>query len=153
MDPRYAGGKGERAFINNIGIAKDFKPGNIDDSFFNSYITVFGGTALVPNIHDKLQILLEKAKRNGCLTIVHTVFDFRNEKNNPGKPWPLVETEKSFPLIDLLIVDHEEALKISGTDAVKKASEYFISEKVPALLLPMEPTISCYILLATYSPG
>ena len=60
-DPGYDNGHGERIFINSIGAAWDFEPDALDDEFFNSDIVVFGGTALVPFIHDHLTELLKKA--------------------------------------------------------------------------------------------
>lgn len=84
-DPFYDNGHGERTFINNIGAAWDFFPEDLDDEFFSSDIVVFGGTALVPNIHDNLTSLLKKSKDRGCITVVNTVYDFRNENKNPGK--------------------------------------------------------------------
>ncbi|MGD0342497.1 MAG: PfkB family carbohydrate kinase, partial [Bacteroidales bacterium] len=113
-DPDFDEGHGERTFINNIGGAWKFTPGHLDNRFFNSDIVCFGGTALVPQIHDNLTFLLTRAKKNNCITLVNTVFDFRNEKDNPDKPWPLVNSNESFGLIDLLIMDCEEALRISG---------------------------------------
>ena len=70
----------------------------LGDDFFDSDMVVFGGTALVPPIHDNLSGLLERAKSKGCITIVNTVFDFRNEKVNPGKKWPMGDSDEShFP--------------------------------------------------------
>ena len=76
-DPNYDEGRGERIFINNIGAAWKYLPGHLDDGFYNADITVFGGTALVPHIHDGLTELLQKSKRQGSTTIVNTVYDFR----------------------------------------------------------------------------
>lgn len=125
-DPGYHDGKGERAFINHLGAAWNYSPELIDPTFFEAGITVFGGTALVPNIHDKLHDLLLAAKKNGAITLVNTVYDFRNEKEKPGKPWPLGQSEKSFPLIDLLIADHVEALKITGERSIDTAAAKLI---------------------------
>ena len=113
-DPSYDNGHGERAFLNSIGAAWDYKPEELDDDFFHSDIVVFGGTALVPQIHDHMTSLLKKAKANGCVTIVNTVFDFRNEKANPTAKWPLGESDESYGYIDLLIADQEEAFRLSG---------------------------------------
>jgi len=124
-DPNYHDGAGERTFINNIGAAWQFKPEFLDDAFFNSDIVTFGGTALVPHLHDHLTHLLQKAKANNCLTVVNTVFDFRNEQKNPGKKWPLGIHHQSFPHIDLLLMDQEEALKISGKGGAEEAAAYF----------------------------
>jgi sugar/nucleoside kinase (ribokinase family) len=51
-DPSYDNGHGERIFINSIGAAWDYRHDNLDEDFFHSAIVVFGGTALVPLIHD-----------------------------------------------------------------------------------------------------
>jgi sugar/nucleoside kinase (ribokinase family) len=111
IDPSYDNGHGERCFINNIGAAWNFGPEKIPDHFFDADIVVFGGTALVPQIHEHLNELLLKARERNCFTIVNTVYDFRSEKSNPGKSWPLAEGKN----IDLLIMDLEESLRISGT--------------------------------------
>jgi len=128
-DPWYDNGHGERTFINNIGAAWDLHPEDLDDEFFSSDIVVFGATALVPNIHDNLASLLKKAKQRGCITVVNTVYDFRNEKKNPGKKWPLGESDESYRYTDLLIVDHEEALRLSGTRNVDDAAAFFIKQQ------------------------
>lgn len=125
-DPGFDNGNGERTFINNIGAAWDLMPEELPDDFFISDMVCFGGTALTPNIHDKLHVLLEKAKKNSAFTIVNTVYDFRNEKQNPGKAWPLGDTLKSLSNTDLLIMDNEEALRISGNKDIGIASEYFM---------------------------
>jgi sugar/nucleoside kinase (ribokinase family) len=134
-DPTYDNGHGERTFVNNIGAAWNFTPELLPDEFFRSHIVCFGGTALVPNIHDNLSFLLLEAKKKNCITVVNTVFDFRNEKNNPGKPWPLGKGIESLKLIDILIMDREEAIKISGTDTVEKAASYFSSAGVPSFII------------------
>ncbi len=134
-DPTYDNGHGERTFINSIGAAWDYKPEHLDEAFFKSDIVVFGGTALVPEIHDGLTELLKKSKVNGCITIVNTVFDFRNEKQNPDKKWPLGNSDESFAYIDLLIADQEEALRLSGETTTEAAITFFISKKVSAFII------------------
>jgi sugar/nucleoside kinase (ribokinase family) len=134
-DPSYADGHGERTFINNIGSAWDYSVDNIMDEFFNSQIVCFGGTALVPHIHDNLTLLLKRAKERNAITVVNTVFDFRNEKKEPFKPWPLVESDDNFNLVDVLIMDREEALKISGQNDDKGAGEYFIRNGVSSFFI------------------
>jgi sugar/nucleoside kinase (ribokinase family) len=124
-DPDFDNGNGERTFVNNIGAAWDFTPDLIPDEFFQSDMICFGGTALVPVIHDNLTMLLEKSKLKECITVVNTVFDFRNERRYPGKPWPLVNNKDDMKLIDILIMDNEEALRISGTGTSDEATEYF----------------------------
>ncbi len=134
-DPGYDNGHGERMFINSIGAAWDYKPEDLDEEFFHSDIVVFGGTALVPVIHDHLTELLKKAKLNGCLTIVNTVFDFRNEKLNPDRKWPLGNSDESYQFIDLLIADQEEALRLSGQTTAEAAVRFFLDRKVSALII------------------
>ena len=134
-DPTYDNGHGERTFINNIGAAWDYSPDMLDDQFFSSHVTCFGGTALVPQIHDNLTNLLSKAKISNCITLVNTVFDFRNEKNNPGKPWSLGRSDESFPLIDILIMDCEEAIKISGQKTIENAAKFFTSTEVSSFII------------------
>jgi len=134
-DPTYDNNHGERTFINNIGAAWDYTPDLLPEDFFNSDIVCFGGTALVPMIHDHLTLLLTRAKEKGCLTVVNTVFDFRNEKRNPGQPWPLVESQENYRLIDLLIMDCEESLKISGKKSIEEAARYFVSLDIATLVI------------------
>ncbi len=134
-DPSYNNGQGERCFVNNIGAAWDYLPEYLESNFFSSDIVLFGGTALVPNIHDNLTDLLIKAKRNNCITVVNTVFDFRNEKMNPGKPWPMGDTAESLKLIDLLVMGKEEALRISGKYNLDDAAKYFIACKSKSFII------------------
>lgn len=134
-DPSYDNGHGERIFINSIGAAWDYRPDELDDDFFNSDIVVFGGTALVPQIHDHITTLLKKAKSKGCVSIVNTVFDFRNEKANPSKKWPLGESDESYKYIDLLITDQEEAFRLSGEHDPRAAIKFFREKKVSSLII------------------
>jgi len=134
-DPDYDNGHGERTFINSIGAAGEYKPDMIDSRFFDSQITCFGGTALVPKIHDNLTELLRRARQKECVTLVNTVFDFRNEKKNPGKPWPLVKSTDNYDLIDILIMDGIEAVKISGRSTVEDAALYFSSTNLSSFII------------------
>lgn len=134
-DPGYDNGNGERIFINNIGAAGELMPEDLDDSFFESDIIVFGGTALVPNIHNHLGTLLQKAKMNDAITIVNTVYDFLNERKNPLKPWPLGESIDTYAFIDLLIADMEEALRLSGKGNAAEALQFFKSSGVGATII------------------
>jgi mannitol-1-phosphate 5-dehydrogenase len=134
-DPSYDNGHGERMFLNSIGAAWDYRPDELDDDFFSSDIVMFGGTALVPQIHDNMTNLLKKARYGGCTTVVNTVFDFRNERINPLKRWPLGESDESYRYIDLLITDREEALRLSGENDPLAAVRYFREKKVSALII------------------
>ncbi|HAQ17639.1 MAG TPA: carbohydrate kinase family protein [Prolixibacteraceae bacterium] len=134
-DPTFDNGNGERTFINNIGASSDYSPEMLPASFFDAQIVCFGGTALVPQIHDNLIALLQKAKANHCVTVVNTVFDFRNEKANPGEKWPLGNSSESFKLTDVLIMDCEEALKISGYSSIDEAAIYFRDQKLSSFII------------------
>jgi len=134
-DPSYDNGHGERMFINSIGAAWDYSPDELDDDFFNSDIVVFGGTALVPQIHDNMTYLLKKVKSKGCVTIVNTVFDFRNERANPSKKWPLGESDESYRYIDILIADREEGFRLSGEHDPHATIRFFRDKKVSSLII------------------
>lgn len=134
-DPDYDSGHGERTFINNIGAAWDYSPEKLSRDFFDSHITCFGGTALVPGLHDNLTQLLVKAREKDSITVVNTVYDFRNEKINPQQPWQLVRHKSDFGLIDLLIMDREEAFRISGTNTTGTAVDFFASSGVSSFII------------------
>ncbi len=134
-DPTYQDNEGERTFINNIGAAWSYSPSHLTDDFYNSHIVCFGGTALVPRLHDNLSLLLNRAKKKNCITVVNTVFDFRNEKLSPERPWKMLNNPKDFELIDLLIMDAEEAIRISGEKELETAAEFFIRKKVSSFII------------------
>ncbi|MFA5467975.1 MAG: carbohydrate kinase family protein [Sphaerochaetaceae bacterium] len=133
-DPTQRGGKGERSFVNTIGAAGFFGAADLDDSFYDADIILLGGSALVPQLHDELHLVLARAKAKGIITVVGTVYDFRNEEANPGKRWPLGD-DSSYKNIDLLLVDEEEALKLSGKDDIYEAAQAFINWGVGALII------------------
>lgn len=134
-DPNYNSGHGERIFINNIGAAGELEPDDLDEDFFSSQIVVFGGTALVPKIHSKLEFLLAKAKRSGAFTIVNTVYDFLSEKADPHKPWPMGNSIDTYHYIDLLITDMEEALRLSGAETAEDALKFFMYAGTGAVII------------------
>ncbi|SHE35266.1 Sugar or nucleoside kinase, ribokinase family [Mariniphaga anaerophila] len=123
-DPTYNGGQGERSFVNSLGTASVFTEKMLGKGFFEADIVCLGGTALVPQLHDNLGTVLGKARENGCVTVVNTVYDFLSEMECPGRPWPLVPKD-AYRDIDLLIMDMEEALRISGQNTKEKAIRYF----------------------------
>ena len=110
-------------------------PEDLDNAFFESDIVVFGGTALVPRIHHALGDLLLKAKENNAVTVVNTVYDFLNEKKNPGKAWPLGASKETYRYIDLLITDMEEALRLSGCSTIEEAMSFFKETGVGAVIV------------------
>jgi len=134
-DPDYDHGVGERIFVNNIGAAGKYSPKNLGADFFDADITVFGGTALVPPIHDSLSGLLKQAKSSQSFTIVNTVYDFRNESKDPQGRWPMGDGDMSYSLIDLLITDREEAFRLSGTVLIKDALQFFVDKGVKAVII------------------
>jgi sugar/nucleoside kinase (ribokinase family) len=152
-DPKYNEGRGERTFINNLGAAGELVPEDLPEDFLDADIIALGGTALVPQIHDRLDEILEKAGDN-TFKLVNTVFDFRNEQKLPGRPWPLGKDHRSFESIDLLIMDREEALKISGQGSMDNALAYFTESSLKAFLVTdgTDP-VSIYSDPAIYGPS
>ena len=134
-DPDYHDGHGERIFINEIGAAWNFGPDELPDSFFESDIVVFGGTALVPGLHKDLTQLLIRSKEQGSITVVNTVYDFHSELENPRQRWSLGKSIESYRYIDLLIMDREEAQHLSGEEDLKKAGNYFMECGVSAYII------------------
>lgn len=124
-DPTYDQGNGERIFINNIGAAWNLYPEDLDDTFYESDIVVFGATALVPHIHESMLEMLKKAKLNKAFTIVTTVYDSLNEKKDSTKAWPLGESVETYRYVDLLVMDMEEALRLSGKTTIEEAFLFF----------------------------
>lgn len=134
-DPSYNDNNGERSFVNYIGAAGKLSGQDIDDSFFDADILIYGGTALTPLLHDDLSFLIKKGKESGCLNFVNTVYDFRNQNMNPDKPWPLVKANGDYQMIDLLIADNEEAQRISGMDSKEKAIAYFAGKVIHSVII------------------
>ena len=134
-DPDYDNGNGERTFVNVIGASWHYQPAEVDDSFYDSDICVFGGTALVPRIHQSLSAMLERAKQRGAITIVNTVYDSLSEKRTPGQRWPMGDGDRAYPFIDLLLVDHEEALRLSGCADIPSSIAFFRERGAHAVLV------------------
>ena len=134
-DPNYDNGHGERTFVNTIGASWHYLPQEVDDSFYESDICVFGGTALVPRIHQGLSAMLRRAKSRGCITVVNTVYDFLSEKAHPQQRWPMGDGDESYGFIDLLLVDHEEALRLSGCQDVSSAIAFFREKGTGAVIV------------------
>ena len=133
-DPRGHEGKGERTFINRIGSAAEMAPAFLDDGFFDADVLWFSATALTPLLHDSLGDLLRRGREAGKINVVSTVFDFRNEKKNPAAPWPLGDSD-SWKDMDLLIVDCDEALRLTGTDTLDKACDFLVRSGVSSFFV------------------
>lgn len=138
-DPSFHDGHGERTFINNVAAAGSLAPADLDSTFFDGDILLFGATGLVPQLHDGLTELLERAKRGGSMTVVTTVYDFRSEKRSPLKRWLLGSSDESYRYIDLLVTDREEALRLSGGDSLAEAAEFFVRRGVGAFVITNGP--------------
>jgi len=134
-DPAYDNGHGERSFINVIGAAGFFKPDDLPDDFFAADLVAFGGTGLVPPLHDGLTGLLRRAHTAGAATLVNLVYDFRSEQAAPGKKWSLGVQDDAYPHIDLLVADREEALKTSGAAGIPEAVAWFLARGVGAVVV------------------
>jgi sugar/nucleoside kinase (ribokinase family) len=134
-DPRWDQGHGERAFINTIGAAWNCTPEHLRSGFWKGDVLCFGGTALVPNIHDNLTALVKKGKDNGSVTVVNTVYDFRNQNRNPDDKWPLGESDETYAFTDLLIMDLEEALRLSGKRNLEEAVSFFLRKRTGAFII------------------
>lgn len=134
-DSNFSNGEGERTFINHIGIANHYSFIELPTSFFDADIVCLGGTALLPKLHQNLSDILRLAKYKGCVTIVNTVYDFISEKTNPEIPWRLVSKIDDLKLIDVLIMDVEESLRISGETYVEKAAKFFCDNGVKSFFI------------------
>ncbi len=131
-DPGFNGGRGERTFINTIGAAGAYGPESLPEDFFDANFLLFGATALVPPLHDALDDLCRRGRESGAFVMVCTVYDFRNEARLKGKSWPLVQ---DYENIDLLVVDREEALKISGAPNPGEAVTWFLASGCRAIII------------------
>ncbi|HOV37916.1 MAG TPA: carbohydrate kinase family protein [Spirochaetales bacterium] len=134
-DPTYDQGHGERTFIHLLGVAAEYYAEDIPDAFFQAIITAFGGTALVPHLHEALTEMLQKAYAHDAITIVNLVYDFYHEMKSPGAKWLLGRKDDAYPYIDLLVADKEEALHTSGKADIKTAIQYFLEKGVGAVVV------------------
>lgn len=66
---------------------------------------------------------------------MNTVYDFRNQELNPEVPWPLVKRREDYQLIDMLIMDCEEALKISGQKSMEDAASFFSATQISSFII------------------
>jgi sugar/nucleoside kinase (ribokinase family) len=125
--------------VNSTGVAAEFRASDIDASLYDHPIVALGGTALVPALHAELEIPVRRAHKSGSLTVVNTVYDFLNESRSPDRPWPLGDSEETYRNTDLLIVDAEEARRLSGRGSVTRAAETFVDAGVSAVVITEGP--------------
>ena len=144
-DPRYDNGSGERSFIYRSGAADEFYPGDLSDDFFDAGIAAFGGTGLTPRLHDNLTELLKRCRKNGAVTEVNLVYDFRSEVEGPGQKWKLGIKDDAYAYIDLLLADQEEALKTSGKASAEEAAAWFLDRGCGAVVITRgrQPLLLC----------
>mgnify|MGYP006283806031 CR=1 FL=1 len=135
-DPHYDKGRGERTFVNQLGVAARPAAAEFSESFFAGDIVFFGGTALVPPVHDALTELARRARAAGAFVAVGTVYDFRHEKRAPSQPWPLLD---DYALVDLVVTDREEALRISGCSDETTALDWFVHRGAGAAVITRGP--------------
>jgi len=144
-DPTFDRGHGERTFVNELGVAAKFGPEQLPGRFFEADIVAFGGTALVPRIHESLGALCATARQGGAIVVVNTVFDFRSEARLAAESrarghasaarWPLGESDETYRHIDLLVMDREEALKLSGARDTDAALAFFRAKGTGAAIV------------------
>ncbi len=136
-DPRLNQGQGERTFINDIGVCADFDIGALNNGFFDAAFNLYGGTALVPPLHQALPGLLKKGRGAGAVNIVGTVFDFSAEKQNPQGAWGLGGggSFEALKYSDLLITDYEEVLRITGQKSFEAAVAKAFDEGLLSLVV------------------
>ncbi len=134
-DPSYDDGQGERIFVNTIGASWKYDSRCLPPEFYDADIVVFGATAIVPRLHDTLDEGLSQARSKGCLTIVNTVFDSRNERLHPDLKWPMGKSDDCYKDIDVLVTDKEEALRLSGRGSIEEAVRWFQSAGVGAAMV------------------
>ncbi len=132
-DPSYHNGKGERSFINTIGIAGEYC--ELPESFYEADVHFYGATALTPGIHDRLSTFLKKSRELGKITMVSTVFDFRNEFRDPAGRWPMGDGDESYKYIDLLAIDWDEAVRLSGLEEINAIIDFFFGKGVGAVVI------------------
>lgn len=138
-DPAWDNGAGERSFINSTGVAGTYEVDELPEAFFDHPVVAFGGTALVPVFHEELHRPVRRAHEGGSLTVVNTVYDFLNQSRAPDQPWPLGDREVTFPHTDLLILDAEEARRLSGTTDLSRALRRFTEAGVSAVVITRGP--------------
>lgn len=132
-DPNFDKGQGERTFIHSPGASSFFSPEDVPEDFFNAHIAAFGGTALVPPIHAGLTSLLKKARKNGAVTVVNLVYDYRGDRR--GRKWTLGSEDDAYPFIDILLGDREEALKTSGQSSIDDGIRWFLARGVRGVIV------------------
>ena len=133
-DAGYQDGAGERLFVNQIGVADSDDAAAVPARFLEADIVQFGGTALVPPLHNRLPQLLERAREHRAFTVVNTVYDFRAERDAPQRRWTL-GGDQAYRSIDLLLTDLEEARRLTGQSAPLDAIHWFLARGVRAAVV------------------
>ncbi|HKJ84692.1 MAG TPA: carbohydrate kinase family protein, partial [Spirochaetia bacterium] len=111
---------------------------DLGEDFVKADIVQLGGTALTPELHESLPTLLRRARTAGALTVVNTVYDFRAELTHPERRWTLGGDE-SYPPIDLLVTDAEEATRLTERATPEEAIDWFLERGVGAAIVTNGP--------------
>ncbi|CAH0520293.1 unnamed protein product [Peronospora belbahrii] len=110
-------GANDRSFITHYGAVRNFCVEDINEEMVLSADHVhIGGFYSCVSLRKKLKPLLEKARKNGITTSLDTNYDSL-------KKWD--DLEELYPLIDVLLPNEVEAMKISHTESVEAAMAYF----------------------------
>ncbi len=134
-DLRMEGGMVERFFIHSPGDVS-FDLNILGESFFQATFNVYAATALLPELHSALPMLLAKGRRRGALNIVATIYDFQAEKSSPGKAWTLGIPE-SYSSIDLLVANSEEIRKLAGLSGIEESAEALFQQGLTACIVTL----------------
>ena len=103
--------------------------------FLEPIWSYFGGTALVPDLHDGLSDLLDNPKEKDVLRwsiqcmISATNLTIRESDGHLG------QGRNSYTHIDLLIMDREEALHLSGMKDLSQAGKFFMEKGVASFII------------------
>lgn len=124
-------GSGDRFFVTRPGTSQA-GPEILGESFFQATLNLYAGTAQLPALHLALPDLLAKSRRRGAFTVVGTVFDFAAEREE--RPWNL-GNEAAWPLVDLLVSNETEILRLGGAASVAQAVDRLIDRGLAAAVV------------------
>ncbi|KAF4321303.1 hypothetical protein BBO99_00001494 [Phytophthora kernoviae] len=107
----------DRSFVTHYGASRKFSIEHIDEQLVMSVDHLhIGGFYSCASLRTKLKPLLEKAREHGITTSLDTNYD-------SSEKWDGLE--ELFPLLDVFLPNEVEAMKISHTESVDAAMEYF----------------------------
>ncbi|KAG7395104.1 hypothetical protein PHYBOEH_004217 [Phytophthora boehmeriae] len=110
-------GATDRSFVTHYGAARKFSIEHVDQQLVLSADHLhIGGFYSCASLRTKLKPLLEKARERGITTSLDTNYD-------SSEQWDGLE--ELFPLLDVFLPNEVEAMKVSHTESVDAAMEYF----------------------------